>query len=531
MAAARQRQRMVRAWSLLALLLLGCAPLTPPPRPRMIHAPAAGSIIACPHDGGLPWTELTSPHFVVRTTKSSYEARLDIQAMEDLLLAIQGAVEYVLPVAPSPSRTAVLLLTDDMQFHSIVPPNADGIAAPRDDHGRPLIVIESGNSPLVFRHELTHRLVFQRLPRAPAWLNEGLAEYFSMIRLEKGIAHLGIATPRVHRLTSSRFEKSQQPGMHLLLVDEDMPTLAMLMDADEATLESDEKYYIAAWAAVHFFANGGRDHASRFRTFLKAVAAGTQPSQALAAGYGQWSVIEDRYREYLHVLSAFRPTVNEWTFPLVTARTIVVPEVRPLADAEVHRLWSFFLPHRAQEQLQLAEQHDPQSPSTHLLEAFRAFRQKLYTETLEAFDLAAATPPVEPFVSALRLSIRLELETNKPVADRSLEPLATDAHELAKIADETATLAVVARYGALSGDVALGLPAAERAVALDPYCFECLTSLAQLYFAKGDFAAAVDNAELAVHRWPKRGGAPWSSLEQLRCYRRRAAGEQVSCTL
>lgn len=52
----------------------------------------------------------------------------------------------------------------------------------------------------------------------------------------------------------------------------------------------------------------------------------------------------------------------------------------------------------------------------------------------------------------------------------------SEPHDLAEkdwIADETQTLASVARYGALGGDVGLALPYAECAVALGPFCFDC----------------------------------------------------------
>ena len=232
----------------------------------------------------------------MRTTEPESIARGDIQAFEDLLVGMKGAIEFVLPTGPNPSRTSLLIFDDDVQFHFLVPQNADGLAVSADDHGRPLIVVETGGSPLVSRHELTHRLVFQRLPRAPTWLNEGLAEYFSVTSFKNGTARLGIPTPRLRRLTSSRFEKARIPQK--LLVDE-MPTLKELLNADEATIESDEKYYIAAWAAVHYLANGGADHVQRFRSFLNAIAKGETAEAALTASYDAPSALEPRYRDYL----------------------------------------------------------------------------------------------------------------------------------------------------------------------------------------------------------------------------------------
>lgn len=510
---------MRRVGWLAPLLLAGCAMFKPPPAPP--------PPFACPQLNGPLWLELTSPHFDLRTSNPERFARHDIQAMEDLLLAIRGAVDFLLPGAAAPSRTSVVVLADAREIAAIMPPNTEAFASPIDDHGRPTIVLANGNSQLVFRHELTHRLVFQRLPRAQAWLNEGLAEYFMMVQLEKGVVHLGIPTPRVKRLTSSQFEKNTKPG--LILIDEEMPTLGAIMGADEKTLESDEKFYIAAWAAVHFLANGGPDHPHRFRLFLRAIAAGTDTAEALVANYGSPSALEARYREYLRGFTGLSVSVTELAFPLVTQWKPVTPTVRALSDAEVHRLWSFFYPRQANRQLELARQHDPQSSSTQFLEAQHDVRLGLYEDALAALDRAVAAPPKEPFLVAMRLSLRVDLMQRLAPAARDLASLAPDAHELAQTADETFTLLAVAQYAALSGDVALGLPAVERAIAFDPNCFECLMTSARLHYAKGDFAGAVEQAELGVHRFAKPGGPPWASLDRLKCYRDRAAGHDVDC--
>jgi hypothetical protein len=247
---------------MLLALVTGCGPLSAPPPMRHLTR----SIIACPHDGGLAWLELTSPNFVLRTTQSEAMARADVQGLEDLLVGFKAAIELLLPAGPNPSRTSVILFTDDVQFHSVVPINADGQTRPRDERGRPVVLVESGLTLITFRHELIHRLMLQRLRTAPPWLHEGLAEYLSMLRVEKGIATLGLVTARQRRLTTSRFDKAGLPG---LLLPDELPALSDLFGYSEEKLESDEKYYIAAWAAVHYLINGDHGQLERFRGFIR----------------------------------------------------------------------------------------------------------------------------------------------------------------------------------------------------------------------------------------------------------------------
>lgn len=512
---------MRRFGAVLFVLVTGCGPLSaPPPMPHLTR-----SIIACPHDGGLAWLELTSPNFVLRTTQSEKMARADVQGLEDLLVGFKAAIELLLPAGPNPSRTSVILFTDDVQFHSVVPIDAGGQTRPRDDRGRPVVLVESGDTLTTFRHELIHRLMLQRIRSAPPWLHEGLAEYLSMLSVKKGTATLGLVTSRQWRLTTSRFEKRGVRG--LLLVDE-LPSLSDLFAYSEKTLESDETYYIAAWAAVHYLINGEHGQLERFRRFTVDLSQGRDPVMALQANYGPLATVERGYRAHLRELAGISPDAHELRVPLFCKSTVVHPNVRWLDDAEVHALWAFFLPFRADEQLRLAQKHDPDSAHTYLLQGMNDKLHKQAASAIDAFDRAAALAPNDRFVLSTDLSEHLALESGKPHAERNLAPLDADVRRLAASADETRALLIVASYGALGGDAAFALPYAQRAVALDPASPECEAVLAQLYFRTGDFAHAVE-AELAAFQRLPRGLSSRQQQEELACYRRAAAGEAADC--
>jgi len=511
---------MRRLGVVLFVLVIGCAPVDRPLMPHLTR-----SIIACPHDGGLAWLELTSPNFVLRTTQQEAMARADVQGLEDLLVGFKAAVELLLPAGPNPSRTSVILFTDDWQFHSVVPVEAAGQTRVRDERGRPVVLVQSGNTVIPFRHELIHRLMLQRIRSAPPWLHEGLAEYLSMLSVEKGTAMLGLVTSRQRRLTTSRFDKQGMPG--LLLVDE-LPSLSELFGDSEQTLESDEKYYIAAWAAVHYLINGEHGQLERFRAFTRDMSRGRDAATALQANYGQLATLERGYRAHLRELAAISPDAHELRVPLAVKSTVVHPNVRWLDDAEVHTLWAFFLPYRADEQLALAQKHDPGSAHTYLLQGMNDKLHKRTASAIAAFDRAAALAPNDRFVVSTDLYEHLELEADKPRAERKLSSLAAAVRRLAESADETPALLIVASYGALGGDAAFALPFAQRAVALDPAAPECEAALAQLYFRTGDFAHAVEAELAAFQRLPQQGSSAQQQAE-LACYRRAATGEAADC--
>ncbi len=506
----------------LLALVTGCGPMSAaPPMPHLTR-----SIIACPHDGGLEWLELTSPNFVLRTTQSEAMARADVQGLEDLLVGFKAAIELLLPAGPNPSRTSVMLFTDDVQFHSLVPIDADGQTRPRDERGRPVVLVESGHTLVTFRHELIHRLMLQRLRNAPAWLHEGLAEYLSMLQVKKGIATLGLVTARQWRLTTSRFEKRGVRG--LLLVDE-LPALGDLFGYSEQKLEADEMNYIAAWAAVHYLINGEHGQVDRFRGFIRDLSKGSDAATALQDNYGPLATLERGYRAHLRQLSGVSVDAHELRLPLTAKGTAVHPIVRRLDDAEVHALWAFFLPYRADEQLELAQKHDRESAHTYLLQGMMDNLHDRRASAMDAFDRAAALAPGDPFVLSVQVFQRLTLEGNKPRAERNVAALDADVRRLAGTADETRTLLIVASYGALGGDAAFALPYAQRAVALDPASAECEAVLAQLYFRTGDFAHAVDAELAAFQRLPPRLLTA-QTQEELACYRRVAAGEAADCS-
>ena len=97
----------------------------------------------------------------------------------------------------------MVLFSDEERFRALAPAGAAGYFMPRqpDDpdpqptiaiHGRMLIagtLVEATQRR--FRHELTHRFLDHRLRWTPPWLEEGLAEYYSTLKVNGGDAIVG----------------------------------------------------------------------------------------------------------------------------------------------------------------------------------------------------------------------------------------------------------------------------------------------------------------------------------------------------
>lgn len=511
----------MRCLLLVLVLSAGCAAAL---GPTQREKDDASRLIACPQRGGSTWIELTSPNFRLRTTEPEWRARIHLQHYEDTLTALRSIVELVLPVAPNPSRTSITLFDLQSQFQLVVGWTIDGITL-TDERGDTGLVLEADYPSTIFRHELIHRLIRQRLPNAPPWLNEGMAEYFPQSQIQGGVAHVGLLSPRLVRVAQSLGDSLKRRSS---LLPSDLPRLNELMAATEAKLASGDKYYIAAWAAVHYLLNGPPDGNLRFRAFIADLGAGVDQKTALERHYGPLPELATGYARYLEQLARGEPT-REWKFPVDVARFTVQPQVRPLDDAEVHWLWSWLWPARTGEQLTLAQEHLPSSPKTLLFAARVAFAHDDQARVDQLLKAALAQAPNDRLALTWSVSRRVAQQAELPTERRNLLPLDTDVRRLAKVADETPELAAIALYGAIGGDIKITLPAAQRAVALDPLCFNCQQSLARIYYNRRDFEAAVTTlADALAHPRPANDRTAVAAT-QLACYRKSSTSDSGSC--
>ncbi len=154
----------------------------------------------CPAEGGQPWLEIQSDHFVLKTDVAEDAAERVIRELEAMRMAELGAWDGAFD---PPARLEVAVLRTKSEFRELLGDLfrfVEGYYAPRS---RPRIVAglfleELASAPdlwlertareraaagEVLRHELAHHLTFQVLLRQPRWLCEGMAEYLAAIKL------------------------------------------------------------------------------------------------------------------------------------------------------------------------------------------------------------------------------------------------------------------------------------------------------------------------------------------------------------
>ncbi len=122
-------------------------------------------------------------------------------------------------------------------------------------------------------HELVHSLIERSDQRAPLWLEEGLAEYFSAAELRKG--SLDIGAPREH-IEALRHTK-------LLPVVE---LFGVIRESDAYNLPAGQRlFYAESWATVDALMRAAGPHPEQFYDFVRDLEGGMEVRAALRSRF------------------------------------------------------------------------------------------------------------------------------------------------------------------------------------------------------------------------------------------------------
>lgn len=198
---------------------------------------------------------------------------------------------------PSPVPVRIFLFSSEREFARYRPtPKTRGFfqSGPDRDY---IVLVDSGAETLrVLLHEYVHLVLHRSLPRLPAWLEEGLAEFYSTLRLDGDQLVVGI--PLSQHL--SLLAKGSW------LSDEELRTFRPVT-ADAAVQTRLDMFYAQSWALVHMLltAPAYRHASSRF---LERVAIGRPTPEAFLETFGK------PWNEALRDLSRY---VRHGSFPVL----------------------------------------------------------------------------------------------------------------------------------------------------------------------------------------------------------------------
>ena len=508
--------------------MLPGSPLRPRSSAAWLVALALGALVAgcghaqllCPRQAGPAWHEYTSPHFAVATDLSPPRARSLVATFERTYRSFLDVTGWRFPGrGEPPGHMRVVVFAGRGEYNAVAPPHTDGFYRPESLDADAAVVIDNDGSHApgeVFLHELTHRLVRYYVPNTPLALNEGLAEYFSTFRVSGGVAHTGDPPLLVS-------------GMGRAPVT--FPHVRMLMSIDSLQGFNDLQRlltYVGGWFVVHAMA---RFHPQELGEVLARMADGESFDRALVAALGPdaWNVLNNSYAQAVN--DAYRVpyqlTVTSWRKPYHAVDLATPIEERPIGDAALHLLWADLQrgEHDIAAQVALAEAHGGDSAQLAFMRAVLLLsRDDLPAAERELTAAIDARPDEERYRLTLARVHALGLSKD-PV--HGLTALSQDMDWLAQNAQSPDSLALVALFYALRGDLPTARVRARRALELDPTNARAYLAWAVVYASENDVDRAIDAAERSLRLTPEgSSAAPTKALvgklHELRAHTRRA---------
>ncbi|HEX3186499.1 MAG TPA: tetratricopeptide repeat protein [Pyrinomonadaceae bacterium] len=286
----------------------------------------------------------------------------------------------------TPVPTTVVVFKNKQSYQLFGPPNTGGffqsgpdvnyIALSTDWYLRG----EEGVFQIIF-HEYTHLLVNNTLKGAPAWFNEGLAEYYSTFKISE----------------DQKFVIGIEPGYHLSYLRRNkLLPLPTLFAVDHQSPYYNEKskqgvFYAQSWALMHYLIIGKGMH-EKLTTFLELIANNVPVETAFPKAF------ETTFDAMLKELNDY---VNKSQYGILKGQFSnklaldAISEVKPLTDAEAQAYLGDLLLHsnrrsEAETYLQVALELDPNLGMAHASLGMLRFREGKTDEARASLERATA---------------------------------------------------------------------------------------------------------------------------------------------
>lgn len=301
-----------RARLLVAALIAGLAALA---------AVAGAAVPRAVLDGA--WVSARSRHFLVLSDlgeKDAVEVARKLERLAEALASTNPALE-----AASPMPTVVFAFSGPLAFEPYQRIGAENVAGyfiATDDENR--IAFDAsrshGDSDVLY-HEFIHGYLRHNFASMPAWLNEGLAMYYSSFA--PGDASADIGLPLRDPITWLRGDHALFSADELFSVTRDSP--------DYRFGDRRLTFYAESWALVHYLIHASPENHQRFETLLAALRAGQSPAAAHAKFLppAQWKTLIDGVRSYVA-----RPRLEAVTYRFTKPFDVAEVKVEALPRAE-----------------------------------------------------------------------------------------------------------------------------------------------------------------------------------------------------
>jgi tetratricopeptide (TPR) repeat protein len=355
---------------------------------------AAVAVVApggtAPADAAPPWITIQSPHFTLvgdagETSLHEIAARLE---------QFRTVLGRLLPNATisTPVPTVVVVFGSQRSYEPFRP-RYQGKTVPvggsfqsGPDVNYVTLAIDGGDAGFgVICHEYTHLVLANSISSVPAWLGEGLAEYYSTFSLAANgkTATIGRVIPHHVALLQQHFV----PLTELLNVNRRSP---LYNEVDKRSI-----FYAESWALVHYLLMESPDGEAAINRYLTAIASGEPSEGAFRSAFRtEPSDPEEHVRRYTgrSLYHSFQYTFRE------RVETAEHTRGRTLSAAETNAWLGDLLMHlnrldEAGARLQEALRLDPDLGRAHLSLGLLFLRQQRGADAWPHLERAVAIDP------------------------------------------------------------------------------------------------------------------------------------------
>ena len=437
------------------------------------------------------WRMVRSPNFVVlgdAGEKPLQDVAMRLEQFRTALGRVLPGVELATPVP------TVLVVFESSKSYEAFGPRREGrpvqaagffLAGP--DVNYITLTLDSGHDGLrVAFHEYSHLILHNWMASVPAWLDEGLAEYYSTFQLATNgkSATIGLAIPHHAGLLRERF----MPLSDLLAVDRQS---TVYNEGDQRTL-----FYAGSWALTHYLLMETPKGDAKIARYLALVAGGETVDRAVQQAFEMPPVALERLLlDYVN-RGAYRSA--EYTF-----RSRVEAgqgTVRALSAAETEGWLGDLLlhlnrPDEAGPRLTRALELDPDLARAHLSVGMLNLGQQRPDEAWPHLRRAVALDPANFFAQYSYALALLSFRTGETPLRMDVEPVSTARAALIKaieLSPQSTDALSLLGYTALRDGTHLGeaRAALTRAVKLAPGRLAYALLLAEICVRQKDYAKA-----------------------------------------
>ena len=468
-----------------------------------VNLPAA----TCPEQGGPAWHELTVPHFVVNTDLPLDQARKAAVDLETSYLAITAALGVTEPPSARPERTVIFARESELQVLGFEPNRwmCFGLRFPFDLEFQPTTVkyqLEVYLGRRLTQWMMVRHILLRHTATLPWWLEAGLAQTYSTVRVEGGGVIVG------ERPLDADFWEKQEATLELpgyyktWFPAARAPSITALAAVnDEVAASADGNLYdTAAWKLVQVLA-GQADPglAPAFVKMREALLRGTPASRALSDAYPGMA-LGDFQGAYRKSLLDRHDTITRIELPGLAG---IEPVVEPMTDVDVHALWATISKGAVAAEKQMARALEEKPGNATLLLARAAMRAKQGDFRGAEADLWSVRDADR--ATARYLFVSLYIAVSRLTAEKDAEARTVRLASLAPLVDKLLPLASTSAQRSFSALALAELHRTDEAVALmqkvveaDPFCGECFDLQAKVLLAAGQLPAASRAAERAL---------------------------------